>query len=260
MKIKKLSFFLVGIIIIGIIFNFSSMRRVLSEGFNYPIIGIKQSISNSGSNAQKKFSFWSSIRKLRDENSKLSEKILSFQIDHSKISELEYENTLLKKELGFVQEHKDKILIPARIVGREPTSFLDSVIIDKGKDDGVVENMAIISSGALVGQVKDVYANQSKVILITSKDSIILAMLQDSRAKGILRGGISGLVLEDITQDVEYNADESVITSGLDGVIPPGILIGKTGGIRSYSSGLFKNIAVEPVADLSKLEIVFIMK
>ena len=84
-------------------------------------------------------------------------------------------------------------------------------------------------------------------------------MLQTSRAKGILRGGISGLILENITQDVEYEPGEYVVSSGLDGEIKPGILIGKTGSLESSTSDLFKNISVEPLFDLSKLELVFII-
>ena len=159
-----------------------------------------------------------------------------------------------------MESNKDYSVIPSRIIGREPTSFLDYVIVDKGKKDGVVEEAAVLSGGALVGQVKEVFENQSKVTLITSKDSIVLAMLQGSRSKGILRGGISGLVLEDITREAEYQPGDYIVTSGLDGQLKDGILIGKAGNLQSSSSELFKNISVEPVADLSKLELVFIAK
>jgi cell shape-determining protein MreC len=87
-----------------------------------------------------------------------------------------------------------------------------------------------------------------------------MAMLQESRSKGILRGGISGLVLEDITREVNYEQGDYIVTSGLDGQLKEGILIGKAGGLQSSSSELFKNISVEPIADLSKLELVFILK
>jgi rod shape-determining protein MreC len=137
---------------------------------------------------------------------------------------------------------------------------LDYILVDKGKKDGVKEKAAVIATGALVGQVSEVYDDYSKIVLITSKDSNILAMLQESRAQGILKGGISGLVLEDITQDAEIKNGEYVIASGLDGEIPQGTLIGKAGRLKSSSSDLFKNISIEPIVDLSKLEIAFIIK
>lgn len=260
MKIRKFSITVVLILIISLFFSYSSNRENIAGTVNAPFFRMKQISSSSGIRIKSWFSFWSSISNLRKENKELEEKIIGLEVDRSRIAELEYENVLLKKELGYAETHKENILIPAHIIGREPTSFLDSVIIDKGAQDGVKKESAVISGGALIGQVSEVYENQSKIVLITSKDSIILSMLQESRAKGILRGGISGILLEDITQDIDFKTGEYVVTSGLDGVIPSGIPIGKTGGIRSYSSGLFKNIAVEPISDLSKLEIVFIMK
>lgn len=206
------------------------------------------------------FAYFFLISKFQQENKELTEKLASLEVDRSKIEEQENENTLLKKELGFIQGNTEYSLVPAKIIGREPASFLDYVIIDKGRNQNIAENMAVISSGALVGQVAEAYDDQSKVTLITSKDAIILTMLQESRAKGVLRGGISGLVMEDIIQDVEIKPGEYVITSGLEGELRQGILIGKTSKLKSSSSDLFKSVVVEPIVDLSRLELVFVMK
>lgn len=222
--------------------------------------GIESGLSTAASKARGVFSVFHDISHMRKENQELTDKILSLEVDRSKISELEYENKILKQEIGYAEANKDHPLVPARIIGRDPTNFLDYAMLDKGKKDGVNSEMAVISGGVLIGQVKDVYDNQSKVTLITSKDSVILAMLQTSRSKGILRGGISGLMLDDITRDSAFETGEYVVTSGLDGQLQQGILIGKATSIQSSTSELFKNISVEPLADLSKLELVFIMK
>lgn len=216
-------------------------------------------LSDFGIGWQKRFSFISEIKRLSSDNKKLADQLLQAEVDSSKIKELEFENGLLKKELGFKEENVDLSLLPSHVIGREPTSFLDHIMIDKGSADGVEVNMAVISGGVLVGQVRETFDNESIVTLITSKDSLILSMLQDSRAKGLLRGGISGLILENIAQDVDCKPGEDVVTSGLDGELKPGILIGKTGSLESSTSDLYKNISVEPLSDLSKLELVFIM-
>lgn len=231
-------------------------RKVLLNFSN----GICRRLEKSGSKTKNLFSFITNISKLKKQNETLSSKIISLEVDRSKILELENENKLLKQELGFSAQNKEFALIPATIIGREPTSFLDHVIVDKGEEDGVAKNMGVISGGVLIGQVSEVYSGQSRITLITSKDSLILSMLQDSRSKGLLHGGISGLVLEDIIQDADFTQGEYVVTSGLDGNLKPGILIGKTSGIESSSSDLFKNISVEPIVDLSLLELVFIVK
>lgn len=214
----------------------------------------------AGDGIRKSFKVFFDIGSLRKENLELSNKIMSLEVDRSKIEELQVENNILKKELGFVSTEDQGSLIPARILQRDPVTFFDSIVVDKGEKDGVALNMSVVSDGVLVGKVSDVFANSSKIVLITSKDSIVQAMLQDTRAKGILRGGIAGLSLENIVSDNQYKEGEYVITSGLGDTMKPGILIGKAGKIQSSSSEIFESIAVEPMIDLSKLEIVFIQK
>lgn len=246
-----------AVIILALYIPFQSQAKRVGSGI---FAGTLSAFSAGGTKIGGWFSFVGHISKLRSENEFLSNKLTEMEIDKNEIAELRNENALLQKELGFIEANKEETLLPSRIISREPTTFLDSVLIDKGEADGVAKGMPAISGGVLIGQVSEVYPNQARVLLITSKDSNILAMLQDSRAKGILRGGIAGLVLENIMQDVTYEPGENVVTSGLGGDMPPGILIGKTGKIESATSDLFKNISVEPIADLSKLELIFIKK
>lgn len=257
---KNSNFFKIAFIVIVILLlSFSPFRQSVHKVL-FPVFSRTGIIfSSNGRKVKKFFSFVVNISKLKSQNENLISEISSLEVDKSKINELEHENSLLKKELGYKEQNPGSKLLSAKIIGREPTNFLDSIIVDKGEKDGVKTNMAVISGGVLIGQVKNALDHQSEVTLITSKNSIILAMLQGSRSKGILKGGISGLVLENITQDVSFEPGEYVVTSGLDGQLKPGILIGKTGGVQSASSDLYKNIAVEPIADLSHLELVFIM-
>lgn len=253
-----LSFFLVLLVVFLLVF--SPVRTFIKEFVVGTTGNSSQSLSTSGSKIRNFFGSISNISSLKNQNSELANKISQLEVDRSKIAELEHENELLKQELGFAQKNQDLSLLPATIIGREPVTFLDYVIIDKGEKEGVKKGMGAIFGGALVGQVSEVYSNQSKIILITSKDSIIQSMLQNSRSKGLLRGGISGLVLENIVQDVNFEKGEYVLTSGLDGQLKPGILIGKTTSVESSTSDLFKNIDVEPIADLSRLELVFLIQ
>ena len=203
--------------------------------------------------------FWVNIQNLTRQNAELADKITQLQIDRSRITELENENTLLKKEIGFTETYGSVEMVPARIIERDPVSFLDYIVIDKGGDDGVKEGQPVMSGGALIGKVSEVYKSSAKITLITSKDSIIQAMLQDSRTKGTLSGGISGLLLENIIQDVDFKKGEYVVTSGLGGSMSPGLLIGRALSVQT-SGGIYKSIVVEPLADLSKIELVFVQK
>jgi rod shape-determining protein MreC len=258
---KKYFLFVLFLLACVLAINFSPLLKKQARSVLYRFMGGSSSIfSDAGKSLKQKISFIFQIHELKDQNQELTEKIITLQFDKSRITELEKENALLKKELGFLDQNEKGTLIPAKIIDREPTSFLDFVIIDRGSDDNVAEGSAVVYNGVLVGQIKEVYKNQAKVVLVTSKDSLVQVMLQECRAKGILKGGINGLYMENIISDTDYKEGEYIITSGLGGKMKAGILIGKAGKIQSNSSGIFKNIAVEPIVDLSTLEIVFIEK
>lgn len=202
----------------------------------------------------------SQIGDLRQQNRELSDKLRQSQVSQSELEELKTENQILKQQLGFKETVKNKELIPSKIISREPTTFLDSMIIDRGENDGIITGLAVVSNGALVGKITQVYPDESRVTLITSKDSIIQAMLQYSRVTGVLKGGLSGISLENIPQDIEISNREAVITSGLGGGIEQGILIGEVSGQRSSKAEIYKVLNVQPTVDFSKLEIVFVIK
>lgn len=259
---KRFYYLLITIIICSILaINFlPAARNSTRSGVFHLTTGTSTLLSDLSRSIHRKFAFIFNISDLKKQNEFLTEKITQLEVDESRMLELETENGLLKKELGFLDQSEKGSLVPARIIDREPTTFLDSFVVDKGSDDNIVPGAAVTYNGVLVGQIRDVYKNNSKVILITSKDSIVQAMLQDSRAEGILKGGLNGLFMENIISDTDYKEGEYIITSGLGGRMKAGILIGKAGKIQSSSSGIFKSIAVDPVVDLSTLELIFIEK
>lgn len=239
---------------------FPQSRRNASGFFYDGTKGISGAFSKVGSALKNTFHFVIEIKDLKKQNEELTSKLLSMEVDTSRIIELEKENQILKEEIGFIGQNKTGQLIPAKIIIREPTSFFDNIIVDKGEADGAKVGAAVISNGVLVGAVSEVYPGSAKVVLITSKDSLIQAMLQESRAKGILKGGISGLFLENIVSDTDYKEGEYVVTSGLGGKINEGIPIGKVSKIQSDPSEIFKNFSIESLVDFSKIELVLIVK
>jgi rod shape-determining protein MreC len=200
------------------------------------------------------------IKDLKNENERLKKELADKSVEIVRIGEIEYENQVLKNQLGFVEEHKEIELISSKIIGREPTSYMDTITIDKGNESGVFEGATVIYDGALVGKISTAQENSSIVTLITSKNSVIQAMLQTSRVMGVLKGGLSGNTLENIPQDVAIGKSEKVITSGLGGKMNQGILIGEVTGQRSSKSEIFKVMSVTPQVDFSRLEMVFIIK
>ncbi len=235
-------------------------RSAISSSFSYLATPIQKSIANSSLSSNRFFSGIREFISVKEQNEELSKKIKELNIDKSKLIELSIENDNLKKQIGFIEEHTELGLIPAKIIGREPTSFLDYIMIDKGSDDEVEKDSAVVSDGFLIGKVSEVDKNQSKIILITSKDSIVQAMLQGSRVQGVLKGGLSGITLESIPQDVEVATHENVITSGLGGDMMQGLLIGEVISQQSSKAEIFKTLGIRSLVDFSKLELVFVIK
>lgn len=260
---KKKSSFPYTVVILLLFFVLCLIPRTrlkLRSGFERVTSPFSAELSNLGQRVKSKFAFIGNIGKLKKQNEDLSQKIVDLQIDRSQIEELKNENALLKKELGFVSADQSNTLVPAKIIQRDPATFLDNIVIDKGSDQGIGVGMAVVARGTLVGQVSEAHSSTAVVTLVTSKSSIVQAMLQNSRAKGILRGGISGLYLENIVRDTDFVPGENIVTSGLGGDIKQGILIGRAGKLESALSGIFKTIEVEPIVSISDLELVFVQK
>jgi len=96
--------------------------------------------------------------------------------------------------------------------------------------------------------------------LITDYNSLVPVILQDSRATGLLRGGLGGLVIEDIPLNIPIKAGEEVVTSGLGGTMPSGILVGKTNKIVSKEGDIFQKITLETPINIYYLEFVFVVQ
>lgn len=193
------------------------------------------------------------------QNSDLIQENLNLQSRLAVMTEMQYENEILKKELGFMKNTDSSKVIPGAIIGQS-SGYLKSVIIDKGTSDGLSNGDAVISQGVLVGILTDAGKNNSEVTLITDFNSLVPVTTQDSRATGLLRGGLQGLVVEEVPLNMTIKSGENVVTSGLGGQIPSGILIGKTTEIISKEGEIFQKVAVASPVDFARLEVLFVIK
>lgn len=194
------------------------------------------------------------------QNTNLIKENLELQSRLAKLSEVEYENEILKKELNFAQtKEAETELVPTAIIGRT-SGYLKTMTIDKGEKDGFVKGQAVISQGFLVGTLTEVRPDNAEVTLITDFNSLVPVVLQISRGTGLLRGGLQGLTVEDIPLNIEINPSEDVVTSGLGGQIPAGIIVGKFVAVVSRQGEIFQKITVNSPIDFSKLEVLFVVK
>ncbi len=169
------------------------------------------------------------------------------------------ENERLKRLLSFKNQSAFS-LIAAKVIAKEPSNWESAVIIDKGKKDGVSENMAVITELGLAGRVFEVANNSSKVILINDPNFGVAALLQRSREEGIVSGSINGSCrMKYLYPNSDVKIGDVVITSGLSQEFPKGILIGSVADTEGDASGLSKNCVISPAVNISRLEEVLLV-
>lgn len=195
-----------------------------------------------------------SIKDLANENTQLKKTNQELLVENTRLREIDVENQILREQLGVREEKEFKLLL-ASVIGRNRV-----LIIDKGKRNGIRKGMPIIvAKGLLVGQIIETMSTSSKVLLISDSDSQIKALVQESRATGLVKGeyGLT-LTMEMIPQDKEIEPGQLVITSGLNGQFPKGLVIGKITEIQKSPNQVFQKATLLPVAPIRDLELVFV--
>jgi rod shape-determining protein MreC len=141
------------------------------------------------------------------------------------------------------------------VVDRSRTSLFKTILINKGTADGLRVGLPVLSEQGVVGRIIETAWHASQVLLLIDENSNIDALIQRSRAHGILQGaGSSGCNLKYISRVEEVHAGDVVLSSGLAGVFPKGLLIGVVTGASRKGEGLFQKIDVAPAVDSGKVE------
>ncbi len=176
------------------------------------------------------------------------------------LSEYQLENARLESMLQLVSAY-GMSGEAARVIGYSTDDWSDTITIDKGSASGVKVDMPVTNGSGVLGQVVSVSAASSIVRLITDPQQGVSAMLQTSRATGILTGSVDGtLRLQYVDSSVEVGVGDAVITSGLGGVYPKGLLLGVVTSVTTNPSDLYHEITVDPSAVTGNYEEVFVVK
>jgi rod shape-determining protein MreC len=260
MKSRGFAFwFFIVVIIVGFFLIPSSASRVANNFILKSTGRLAKSFVHVGRRISESFSVVFEIGNLQQENQRLADEIVRSKVDSSKYAEMLVENQNLKEQLKYKDAHPELQLVIANVIGLDPTNYYDTILLDRGSNDGVAIGMAVTSLGVLVGKINQVTDNTSRVLLVTSKDSIVQIMFEKSRTTGVLKGGISGMTLENIPLDTAITDGENVITSGLGGRLPKGIFVGNASKEISVKSDIFKTIEIKSPLNFQKFETLFIV-
>ncbi len=173
--------------------------------------------------------------------------------------ETELANQRLRHFLNF-QKKMTNDTIAAQVIGKDPSPWFKTIVIDKGFFDGVKKGLPVVIPEGVAGQIIEVTKHYSKVLLLTDRNSAIDSIAQRTRARGIIRGFSDGrFSFQYVLKKYELQEGDAVISSGLDGVFPKGLRIGRIQTIIQKNSSIFQEVIVTPVVDFEKLEEVMIV-
>ena len=225
--------------------------QTIADFVQSPVTTVSSSVSNY-------FQSFANLRSAQSENDVLKQRVQELEVELQQKGELSSENERLKSLLDLKEKSQYKILT-ARIIGRDPSAWFNSSIINRGSLDGVKLNMAIVTNGGLVGRVTAISPLTSQVDLITKNKSGlggVIGELGTSNALGVVSGTGKKELLEMgyVPGSVEVQVGEIVYTTGQDGIYPAGLKLGEIVEVRSGSATVPHQILIRPSANLSSMQ------
>jgi rod shape-determining protein MreC len=194
----------------------------------------------------------SDLEALRRQNEEMRQRLAALE-------EARQENERLRELVGFV-EARDLEALGARVIGSPPTLWEGVITIDRGTEEGVAVGMPVLAAQGLIGQIVEAGPRSSRVRLITDQRSGVAAILQATRAEGVVNGSIEGdLTFDYVSRETTVTVGDVVLTSGMGGVYPKGLLIGEVSDFQLNDADLFPRIQVRPSAALVGLEEVLVL-
>ena len=231
--------------------------------FSLEVIGPVQTalskVSNYAGNIRKKYV---DLIGLREENKELRQELLQYKTANIEYREALATNVRLKKLLEL-KESLPPPTLTAEIVGKDPSLWFRTLTINRGSSDGIQKGMPVITVEGVVGQILTSSPNFSKVLLATDPNSAVEVITQKTRVHGIVKGlGRDAFFgLNYVLKSAVVEKGDFVLTSGLGGVFPKGLMVGTVSEIEKSRRGMFQKVEIEPAVDFSQLEfLIIIMK
>jgi rod shape-determining protein MreC len=248
-------FFFIGVL------NF--FQKPIRNSFYVLISPISKTFWRAGDSASGFFTSLLNAKGLTQENSNLQQENQRLSSEVSALQETINEDQAIK-EVAQNTQADNVTLAPAQTIGLDTAN--DVMVINKGSQDGISENMPVISSQkVLYGKVSKVYKNFSNITLISDKNSVVDAKVQSSdTTKPPIFGAIKGngnfsIYLDLVAQDATINQGDVVVTSALEGIFPKDLLIGKITHINKNDSKPFQTAAIQPFFNVNAADNVFII-
>lgn len=237
-------------------FQFSNTLRSKAS---FVIVSIQHVVVSPWRWAQSLVANFASKQQALNENANLYSKLALANIELQRLSFLEYENSQLRKLLGYAELHKVKIL-PAELLTTVASSFSQQMIINRGKQHGVCVGQVVLDVYGLFGRIVEVGQEMSRVMLITHSKSAVPVLITRNGLQAVALGtGGSYLELANVPETADVKEGDALVTSGLDKIFPAGCQVGTVEKIKHIVGNRFMNVLVATKAQIGKGLYVFLI-
>lgn len=234
----------------------SDMTAVLGRAFSTPVNAINN--------------FFSDVNTLQDtfeENQRLKQEIDTIAENQAQLTTLKADNERLKEELELQVTLTDFTYLTGSVIARNPDMWIDQVVIDRGSSDGLEVGMSVMSNNGLAGRVTDVNPTSSKVTLLTTTDDTAVLtsaeiVLENETVFGVINGydtNRNQLIMDQIIAESEIELGADVVTSGMGGLVPRGLLVGTVAEVTLDNHGLGQRVYIEPATNFKDIRYVTVI-
>ncbi|MDD4263248.1 MAG: rod shape-determining protein MreC [Firmicutes bacterium] len=271
-KLQLLLSVIIGIVVLILVFSTTVPREKLTaveKIWRDVIFPFQKAFSTVGTALTNSWEYLTSLKSAASEVIRLEEELKKVQLEIEKLTEVRLENERLKDLVGFKND-SDATLVPAKVIGRDPRAWLNTILIDKGDKNGVTEGTPIVTYSGVVGHVTFTSAFTSQVTLLVDPKTALGGIIQRTRDFVIVDKANSNGLLKvtplyqkeegdsSITSSIiDFQEGDLVITSGFGGVYPKGLNIGVITNVIRGPEGITGTL--RPSVDFSRLEEVFIL-
>ncbi len=249
-----------SLIMLSIQIKGKEKATLLSNVVDTAVYPLQYAIEKSGRFIKGSWNHYIYLINAHEENQKLKKKVREYESKISKLEEYGIENKRLKKMLDFKQSVSGT-MVPARVVGKDFSSWFKTISIDRGRKHGITNGLAVVTPSGIVGHIVSASSYTSRVLLITDPNSGVAVINQRNRTQGVVSGGSGSICrLKFISRNTQVQMKDLFISSGLGGIFPKGLTVGKVIRISENKKELFQSIDILPAVVFSKLEEVFIIE
>lgn len=247
----------------GLLILFSSEKssggNVVSRALYTVISPVQRMFFATRSHARHVWSSYIDLVSLKEDNQRLKQELLDLKRQNAALLRDERENRRLRKLLKIKAQHEFPSVV-AHVIGEDAVGWYRTFFINRGSEDGVLPFMAVTAAEGVVGRIARTSRDMSQVVLVTDPNLAVDCRVARTRDRGVLTGSTEDkCVLRYLKPNSEVRPDDEVVTSGLDGIFPRGLPVGRVESVTRDEQRLFNQARVIPAVNFSKIEEVLVI-